>query len=197
MPKPHEIIASPLTLFVAVVETAFPKIDDSEEAFAEGWFKLGALGAKNYTDDGVTVTTSQTIETFTGAGGTAPRKAFRTEEGLAMPFTLVDLSPEQFAKVMDEAEITTVAAAEGVAGEKSFSLLRGTQVQQYALLARGESTVDNGLFKQYEWPTVFQSGDPSPVYTKGEPAGLDVEFTALEVEEDEFGDVRIGTAAAE
>lgn len=189
--KPHEIIASPLTLFVAVVGTAFPKID---AAPAEAWVKLGALGTKNYTDDGVTVTTAQTIETFTGAGGTAPRKAFRTEEGLSMGFTLVDLSPEQFAKVMDDAAITTVAAGKGVSGEKSFSLMRGTDVHQYALLARGQSTVDNGLFKQFEWPTVFQSGDPSPVYTKGEPAGLDVEFTALEVEEGEFGDVRIATA---
>lgn len=191
--KPHEIIASPLTLFVAAVGTAFPKID---EAPAEAWLKLGDLGSKNYTDDGVTVTTAQTVETFTPAGGTAPRKAFRTEESLAMGFTLVDLSPEQFAEVMDQAAITTVVAAKEVAGEKSFSLLRGLGVQHYALLARGESTVDNELVSQYEWPTVFQSGDPSPVYTKGEPAGLDVEFTAIEVEEGEFGDIRIQTGAA-
>jgi hypothetical protein len=193
MPAPHEIIASPLTLYVAEVGTAFPKID---AAPAGAWLKLGALGAKNYTDDGVTVTTSQTVETFIPAGSTAPRKAFRTEEGLAMGFTLVDLSPEQFAKVLDEAAITTVVAAAGKAGEKSFSMLRGLGVQQYALLARGESTVDNELASQYEWPTVYQSGDPSPVYTKGEPAGLDVEFTALEVEDGEFGDIRIQTAEA-
>lgn len=193
MPAPHEIIASPLTLYVAIVGEAFPKIDDAP---GEDWFKLGALGAKNYTDDGVTVTTSQTVETFIPAGSTAPRKAFRTEEGLAMGFTLVDLSPEHFAKVLDEAAITTVVAGAEKAGEKSFSMLRGLGVQQYALLARGESTVDNELVAQYEWPTVYQSGDPSPVYTKGEPAGLDVEFTALEVEDGEFGDIRIQTAEA-
>lgn len=193
MPAPHEIIASPLTLYVADVGTAFPKID---EAPAEAWLKLGALGAKNYTDDGVTVSTSQTVETFIPAGSTAPRKAFRTEEGLAMGFTLVDLSPEQFAEILDRAAITTVAKGAEKAGEKSFSMLRGLGVQQYALLARGESTVDNDLASQYEWPTVYQSGDASPVYTKGEPAGLDVEFTALEVEEGEFGDIRIQTAAA-
>lgn len=195
MPAPHEIIASPLTLYLAAVGSTFPAID--AEPDARDWFKLGAEGDKNYDEEGVTATHSQTVETFTGAGGTAPRKAFRTEEGLVLGFTLVDLSTDQYAKVLDDAAVTTVAKGVGRAGEKSFSLLRGVSVQQFALLARGESTEDNALNLQYEWPTVFQSGEPAPVFTKGEPAGLAVEFTALEVVAGEFGDIRIQTDPAD
>lgn len=191
MPSPHEIIASPLTLWLAEVGTTYPDLD---EAPASEWKLLGAEGPRNYDEDGVEVDYSQTIETFRGQSTTI-RKVFRTEEGMAMTFTLVDLSPEmQALAAFDDATITTVAAAAGVAGEKNFSTKKGPIVAQYALLARGESTVDNGLITQHEWPTVYQSGEPAPVHTKDSPAGLELEYTAIEVTEGEFGDTRIQTA---
>ena len=114
-----------------------------------------------------------------------------------MTFTLVDLSPEmQALAAFDDADLTTVAAGASQAGEKHFQTKKGVTVAQFALLARGESTVDNGLTLQHEWPTVYQSGEPSPVFTKGEPAGLELEFTAIEVTEGEFGTTRIQTAVA-
>lgn len=182
-------------MFVAPTGTDFPEIDDAEGSFDAAWVKLGAEGSKNYEESGVTVTHSQTIETFTGAGSTAPRKAFRTEEGLVLGFTLVDLSAEQYAEILDDASVTTTAAGVGEAGKKEFSLLRGLGVQQYALLGRGESTEDNELNLQYQWPTVYQSGEPAPAYAKGDPAALEVEFTALEVVAGEFGELHIQTDA--
>lgn len=190
------LVAYPLTIYVAELETTFPDIDDAEGAFDSDWFKIGTAGPLDYGDGGTTVTHSQTIETFTGAGSTAPRKAFRTEEGLVLAFTLHDISPEQYAMVLDDAAITTVSAAPGTAGEKSFEVLRGLNVQQFALLARGQSPVDNSLNMQLEWPTVYQSGEISHAYDKGTPVGAAVEFTALEVTPGEFGTVRVGTAAA-
>ena len=107
MPAPHQITAFPLTIYVAPTGEAMPNVD---EAPAGNWLKLGTAGAKDYAEEGVTVTHSQTIETFTGAESTAPRKAFRTEEGLVLAFTLSDLSPEQFATILDDASVTTTAA---------------------------------------------------------------------------------------
>ena len=193
MPAPHQITAFPLTIYVAPTGEAMPDVD---EAPAGDWLKLGTAGAKDYAEEGVTVTHSQTIETFTGAESTAPRKAFRTEEGLVLAFTLSDLSPEQFATILDDASVTTTAAGSGIPGTKDFDLLRGVGVEQFALLARGQSTIDNALALQYEWPTVFQSGSPAPVFAKGSPAGLAVEFTALEVVAGEFGTLVVQSAVA-
>lgn len=193
MSAPNEITAAPLTLWLAKVGTAYPKIDGAP---AEPWVKLGTEGDRNYDEDGVSTAHTQNIETFTPAGSTAPRKAFRTSEGLTMGFNLVDLSTAQFALILDEAAVTTQAAEATKAGTKSFDLLRGTDVKTWALLARGQSPEDNDLTIQYQWPTVFQSGEPSPVHTKGKPAMLAVEFTALEVTAGEFGEIIEQTAVA-
>jgi hypothetical protein len=174
MPAPHEVIAAPFTIYLAPVGTAFPTI-----AAAPGgsWFKLGTSGDKNYEDSGVTVSHPQSINKFRGAGSTVPRKVFRTEEDLTIGFTLVDLSPEQYAKVLSDTAITTVA---GPPGHKSFQLARGLTVVTFALLARGMSTVDNALNAQYEVDAVHESGSPAPVFTKGSPAGLACQFDAVD-----------------
>lgn len=192
MPSPHEIVAAPLTLWLAPTGTAFPAV---QTAPAVDFNKLGTEGPYNYDEDGVTLNQSQSIETFIPAGSPRPRKAWRTEEGLAMSLVLVDLTPEQHALILDRATVTTVAAAAGTAGTKSFSRARGIDVAQYALLARGPSSVNNALTYQHEWPTVFQSGEPEEVWSKGKPVGLAVEFTALEVTPGAFGTTRVQTAA--
>jgi hypothetical protein len=193
MPAPHQITAHPLTLWISPVGTAMPKVDTAP---AVAWVKIGTEGARDYDAEGVTVTHSQSIETFTGAASTAPRKAFRTDEGLTLGFSLADLSPEQYAKLVDDATVTTTAAGASTPGNKAFSLLKGLEVSTFALLARGQSTVDNGLALQYEFKNVFQSGEPAPVFAKGSPAMLSLEFTALEESDGGLGTLRIQTAAA-
>ncbi len=193
MAAPYEILAAPLTIYVAAVGESSPDIKD---AVAGNWIKLGTSGDKNYSDDGVTVTHDQSIELFRPAGGTGPRKAFRSEEDLKIAFTLVDLSPDQYAKILNDASVTTVAQASGVAGQKHFDTLQGLQVAHFALLARGTSTVLDTLNAQYEFPIAIQGGNPEPVYNKGEPAGLECEFMAIEDDTDGFGKLRTQTTVA-
>lgn len=177
MPAPHEIVASPLTVYLAPTGTTFPVVDAAPSG---SWIKLGTEGDLNYSDDGVTVNHSGSTETFTGAGSSRPRKAWRTEEGLSVGFTLVDLSPAQYAKILDEATVTVTAASNSVPGTSEFDLARDVNVKTWSLLARGESSVDNGLAAQLQIETVYQSAEPEVAFKKGEPAGLEVEFTALE-----------------
>ena len=197
LPAPHEVIVFPLTVYAAPTGTRYPTVDAAEGTFDPAWVKLGTQGARNYDDGGVTATHQQTTATFTGAAATAPRKAFRTAEGFTLGFSLVDLSPAQYALQLDSATITTIAASRGVAGEQNFQVLRGVNVRQFALLARGQSAVDNTLNLQIEAPTVFQSADPAPVFQKGGPAMLAVEYTALEVTAGVFVTVREQTAVAQ
>lgn len=192
---PFEIIGAPFTIYLADVGATFPDIDETPDP--GDWFKLGTSGDKNYDEDGVKVSHPQTIEVFRSAGSTVPRKAFRTEEDLIVEFNLADMSPEQYAKIIDDAAITTQAAGVGTPGKKTFSLYKGPEVATFALLARGPSSVVDGMNSQFELDSVFQSGEPEPVFTKGKAAVLACAFQALDASGD--GDDRrlvIGTAPA-
>ena len=174
--KPYEIIGAPLTLWVAPEGTAFPAINAVPGA---GWLQIGTNGSSNYDDGGVDVRHNQTIETATPAGSTAPVKAWRTAEGLMIGVTLWDLTLEQYATALNKATITTTAAGLGTPGTKRFGLTQGLDVASYALIARGVSPYGDGWVAQYEVPRCYPSGNPSPKYAKGKPAGLLMEFMAL------------------
>lgn len=190
MPKPFEILAAPFTLYAAPTGTAFPLIT---AAPAEAWKKIGTSGDRNYSDDGVTVAHSQTLAQARGAGATGPQKAWRTEEDMVVSLTLWDLTLEQYAIAMNGNAVATTAAGAGTAGFRVLKLYQGVQVATMALLVRGDVSAYGDSWKsQYEIPVCYQSGNPEPVYTKGEPAGLALEFTALEDPDAATPDARFG-----
>jgi hypothetical protein len=176
--EPFEIIGAPFTLYTAPLGTAFPLID-AEPAAA--WVKIGTSGDRSYSDDGVTVAHSQTISQARPLGATGPVKAWRTEEGLVVSLTLWDLTLEQYAVALNSNALATTAAGSGTAGFKALQLYRGVNVAALALLVRGDVSAYGDDFKsQYEIPVCYQSANPEPVFKKGEPAGVALEFTALE-----------------
>lgn len=179
--EPYEIVAAPLTVWVAPVGTEFP---DVNELPGVAWFKIGTSGDKNYADEGVTVTHEQTLGVFRGAGSTVPRKTWRTEEDLGFGFTLVDVSAAQYAKILNDAAITTTPASVGVAGTDRFELVQGIEVGQVALLARGVSPEDELFVAQYQVPRSYEASPSRAVqYGKGAPAGLACSFRTLESED--------------
>jgi|SRR5581483_1312112 len=188
MAAPYEIIVAPLSVYVAPVGTAFPL---TNAAPSGSWFLLGTNGVKNYTEKGVTVTHSETLGTFTPAGSAAARKAFRTAESLTIEFELADLSIAQYAKVLNGATVNTTV---GPPATQDINLEQGLTVTTFALLARGVSPVNDGLPAQYQVPVVYESASPSIVYSKGAPAALDVQFTALEDLALGFGKLLVQTA---
>ena len=196
--QPFEIIAAPFTVWIAPVGEAFPAIEDAP---AGNWTKVGTNGDVNYTEDGVTVSHPQTVETFRPLGRTGPVKAFRTEEELRIAFTLADISLEQYAHALNQNAVTDVAPG-AAAGYRKIGLSRGRQVAQRALLIRGnESPYGEGAAGdwnlQYEVPVAFQGGEPEPVYVKGEPAGLALEWMALDDPNAASDDERFGRLIAQ
>ncbi len=195
MPAPNEVVASPLTIYLAPVGFAFPAID-AKPVVTAGWAKLGTEGANNYDTGGVTVAHSETVSDFTPAGSTMPTKRFRTAESFEISLGLVDISPTVYAKVMNSAALTTVAAASGIAGQSWFSLFRGIDVNSFAVLARGESSVDNTLTLQYEFSKAFVSVNGNVVYQKGTPAMLPITILAVKHSDSDVIVCRIQTAVA-
>lgn len=175
---PFEIIGAPLTLWVAPVGTVFPLIN---AAPAVAWIRLGTNGDRNYENGGVTVTHGKTYNKVRTAGASGPVKAFLDEEDLMFGVTLLDVTLEQYAYALNGNTITTVAPATGVQGTKRIGLSEDVGVtREFALLARGLSPYNEALSMQYEIPRCYQSGAPSPVFRKGVPAGLSLQFEALE-----------------
>lgn len=175
---PFEIIGAPLTLWVAPVGTAFPLIG---AAPAVAWTKVGTNGDRNYENGGITTTHAKTYNKVRVAGASGPVKAFLDEEDLMFGVTLLDVTLEQYALALNGNTITTVAPAVGAAGTKKIGLSEDVgRTKEYALLARGLSPYNEALAMQYCVPRCYQSGAPSPVFRKGVPAGLSLQFEALE-----------------
>lgn len=178
MGAPFEIIAGPVDVYLAPVGTAFPDVSADP---AGNWVKLGTAGKKNYGEDGVTVTHEQEIEEFRTLGRTGPVKAFRTSEGLKISLMLHDFDLDHLKRALNDNTVTAVAAGSGTAGVNKLPLLRGLDLSEYALVLKGDfSPEGEGWASQYQVPRVYEGGSPEVVFKKGEPAGVALEFIALE-----------------
>lgn len=192
--KPYEIVIHPFTVWWAPVGESFPAIDADPGG---NWTKIGTSGNRNYSDDGVTVAHSQTIQRHRAAGSTGGRKASRTEEDFLVRFTLWDLLLEQYKLALNQNSVATTAAGSGTAGFKELPIYRGLDVATLALLVRGVSPEgvaadDTPWNAQFQLPVCYQSGSPEPVFAKSGPAGLALEFSALEDEDAASADERFG-----
>lgn len=196
MSTPYEVVAQPFTLWVAPVATAFP---DTDESPSGSWTKVGTSGDLNYSEDGVTVTHSQSVELWRALGSTGPRKAFRGEEELRIALTLVDVSLEQYKNALNYNSVSDTAAGAGTPGERKIGLSRGLAVNQRALLIRGGdgSPYGDSFVMQYEIPIAVEAGEPEVVFNKTEPAGLALEFVALEDPLANSDDERFGRLVAQ
>jgi hypothetical protein len=176
--EPFEIIAAPFTVWIAPVGEAFPDVDTAPGG---GWAKIGTSGDQNYTEDGVVVSLAQTIEKWRGAGTTGPRKAFRTSEDMTVRFTLVDLTLEQLKHALNGNTVTDTAAGTGTPGVRKIGLSRGHTVTPFALLIRGGvSPYGDSFSMQFEVPVAVLQSSQELEFKKGTPAGVLLEWAAME-----------------
>lgn len=194
MAKPFEIVAGPLTIWLAPPETAFPAIDADPAA---PWVMVGTSGTRNYSNDGVSVQLNQTIAEARAAGALGPVKAWRTEEDAMFGVTLWDITLEQFTLALNGVAPAVTAAGAGTAGFKKLGLSRGQTVKTYSLLARGYSPYEDDMVAQFEVPHCYQSGSPNSIFNKGVPVGLQLQWKALEDLEAASEDERFGRLLAQ
>lgn len=187
--SPFNIIAAPADVWVAVSGTSFPNITDAP---AVAWKAMGK------TEGGVTATHNQSLTELSADQVTSPLKVLRTEETLMVEFNLAEIDLEKFAFIMNQATVTTNAAAGGQPAHKVFPFYQGVVVKTYALIMRVPSPYGD-FHMQYEIPFVIQAGEPSLSYQKADKAVLNCSFKALVdpnagTEAERFGRVRAQTA---
>lgn len=182
-PVPYEVIAAPYSVYWAEVGTAFPDVADAPGI---GWTLLGTSGNLNYDDGaGVTVQHEQNITPWRSLGDAGSRKVFRTTEDLRIRLKLVDMTLENYRHGLNRNAVTHTTGSAGVSAPQSkIGLSRGFGVDTVALLIRGDVSPygDDAVVNwhsQFEIPRAAQTGNPTAVFKKGEPVGLDLEWMAL------------------
>ncbi len=199
---PFEIIASgEVEVWVAPLATTKPDVDEVPSVVDAAWVKVGTSGNLNYAPDGITVKHAQSIEKFRALGDTGTRKVARTEEDLMVGVTVWDLTLEQYRRALNDNAITTTAQGAGQPGKKKVGLSRGSAVATMSVLLRMPSPyMDDGVM-QYYIPRAAQTGDPEVAFKNDEPAGLELEWTALvdpnaASADERFGYIEAQTSAA-
>jgi hypothetical protein len=187
--QPYEILVGVGRLYVAAAGTAKPVLDATPGA---GWTDLGE------TDDGVKVTKTQNIETFTTDQRTGKVKAVRTKEGLTIETNLTAVTLENLAKAIN-GTVTDIAPGSGTIGYRSLMLHAGATVQEFALLFRGSSPYGN-YPAQFYVPRAYISDDIEMEYKRDDKTLIPVKFEALEsltaAEGEQFGVYEAQDAAA-
>jgi len=196
MSSPYEIIAAPVTGWTAASNSTIPPNMDADPAVA--YTKIGANGSANYSEDGVVVTKTQTVEMFSGLGKTGPLKVWRTFELCTVEFTVMDARPETITNALNRAALTTVASAAGVSGRKEVSLLLGYDISLFCLYLKTDvySPYADGLFADYWLPLCWQDDAPVMVWKKGVPVGVKFVVKTLQDLTNGFGKYRAESAVS-
>jgi len=191
----RNIVNGPLSLYFAAVGTAFPLLDVDPPA---GFTLIGTSGAKNYTEDGVSVAMNQSVEVFRGLGSPTALKAFRTEEDLVITVQMADLTLAEVRRALNENAVTNTAPASGIPGTDEIKMNRGADVNTIALLVRGigkSAQFDSGNL-QFEFDKVYEGASQEMTFLKGDAVGVMLEFHALEDDNGDIGRWFNQTAAA-
>ena len=109
MPAPFEMVSGPLTVYTAPEGTLAPEISIPPPSTT--WTLLGTNGARSISDDGVTATFEESIESQRSLGSTGVQKLFRTEEDVMFGIALLDVTVETFGIAMSGLTVTEVAAS--------------------------------------------------------------------------------------
>jgi len=183
---PREIVVGPLLVYLAASVEAE---DDVNVTPSGNWAQLGTNGMENYTEDGITITHSQSLRQTRALGGTGALKVNRQTEDLTIGLTLMDLSLAQYTKLLNGTTVSTAVTP----NVDYIGLRRGPDVTVYSLIAKGTGLSPSGNFPiQLYSPRVYQSADPAPVFSKATEAGLAVVFSALEYQSAATAEQRFG-----
>lgn len=186
---PYEVRVGPGRVYVAPTGTAFPLVG---AAPAAAWIDLGR------TEGGVTIRHTKETEAITVDQAMLPVKEVVTAKRLEIEFALAEITVERYAKLLEDATITTTAAGTGVPGTKKVTLFGNDSHKQFAMLVR----VPSGSFdgdSQYELKNVVRgSGDMEMAFKKGEKTVIPTTWVALEdsANPGQFGTYVEYTAAA-
>jgi len=183
---PREIVVGPLAIYLAASVEAEDEVDVTPSG---NWALLGTNGTEDYSEDGITITHSQSLRQTRVLGATGALKVNRQTEDLSIGLTLMDMSLAQYSKALNG----TTPSTDVTPTVDFLGLRRGPDVTVYSLIAKGTGLSPSGNFPiQLYSPRVYQSADPAPVFSKATEVGLALVFSALEYQSAATAEQRFG-----
>lgn len=180
------IVVGPAEVWVADPGTAFP---DIQAAPGAGWTLIGTDGALNYGESGVILRNEITEGQIQVLGSALARKRVISQRTFNVEFLLLDLSAEEMALAYgtDPADISTVAAGAGVAGEKSFAIDFSVVPLERAILVRVAQSASMGRLGNTDWRIARANyiGSAETTFNKTDGAGVSQVWAAIEPGGDE------------
>jgi len=184
---PREIVVGSLDIYLAAAVEAEDDVDTTPTG---NWALLGTSGDENYTEDGVTITHSQTLRQTRAVGATGPLKVNRQEEELMVALVLMDMNLAQLTKLLNNTSVSTDTEP----NIDYIGLRRGPDVTELSLIAKGVGLSPSGNYPiQLYIPRCYNGADSmAPVFSKGGEVGYSAEFHALEYQSAATAEERFG-----
>jgi hypothetical protein len=187
----YEILTGTGTLWIAPMGTAMPALTATPSG---SWVALGE------TDGGVKLTKTQNIESFSSDQRTGKVKAIRTEEGVTIETNLLQATMENLANVLN-GTVTDTAPGSGTIGKRTLPMYAGADVDEFAVLFRGDSPYSASFPGQYYIPRGYIDDDVEMEFVKDGKTLIPFKFEALEhlsasTESARFGTIEYQDAAA-
>ena len=185
--------------------TTLPEIDGDPDAYSwSGGFKLGQAGKEDIGTGGVEIRKLTTFNEIRTDGTTGPVKALIDTETFEVEFTIHDLSLNGNATIFAGAQkystATTVSAGSSTGGYKKFFIGdEAGEAKIWNLLVAFPSSPELATGNsQLNIKKCYMSNDPSVVLQRGDVAGVQFTFRALQdtaaTANQQFGEFRFQSA---
>jgi hypothetical protein len=166
---PYDRLVGTWRVYLAPAAEAAPTVSSTPSG---NWAELGP------TDEDQGIKHGGALTYFRDNTAQGPRKAVRPEEEVMVSMTVVGLTLENYAKILNAA--ANVVSAVGPPATKKIPVVRGFNPTEYALLLKGTSDSPYGNFPgQWYFPRVVVDGEPEQVRARDGSPGLEIEFGVL------------------
>ena len=204
---PITFLTGPCSVYLAPFGsgTTLPEIDGDPDAYSwSGGFKLGQAGKEDIGTGGVEIRKLTTFNEIRTDGTTGPVKALIDTETFEVEFTIHDLSLNGNATIFAGAQkystATTVSAGSSTGGYKKFFIGdEAGEAKIWNLLVGFPSSPELATGNsQLNIKKCYMSNDPSVVLQRGDVAGVQFTFRALQdtaaTANQQFGEFRFQSA---
>ena len=204
---PITFLTGPCSVYLAPFGsgTTLPEIDGDPDAYSwSGGFKLGQAGKEDIGTGGVEIRKLTTFNEIRTDGTTGPVKALIDTETFEVEFTIHDLSLNGNATIFAGAQkystATTVSAGSSTGGYKKFFIGdEAGEAKIWNLLVAFPSSPELATGNsQLNIKKCYMSNDPSVVLQRGDVAGVQFTFRALQdtaaTASQQFGEFRFQSA---
>lgn len=175
--EPFGRLVGTLTVYIAPAGEAEPAVNATP---AGNWIEFGA------TDGEQSLEHTGDLVFFRDNDHQGPVKAVRPEEDVIVRFTIVNLTLENYARILSETSKVTTAAGPN---SKKLPFKRGHVPTEYALLLKGSAESPYGNYPaHYYIPRCVQASSPTQKRARGDSAALECAFQVLEDDTQAAGD---------